>query len=149
MTRSRPRESVVTIFALLLVLVACTGEDDSIRGKWELDSFVVDGTVVEVTEDTNTTGRPFFEFDEYVWGHAGCNNFGDNGDYEYVFEGGQLSFLEEIPKDAGQCVPDDLMAVERLFEEILWSNREITVDIDGDSMTWQVEKRILDFTRTD
>lgn len=119
------------------------------RGTWELDSYVADGTVVEVFEDINTQGKPFFEFDEHVSGYAGCNNFGDNGDYKYVFEDGQLSFPEEIPKDASQCVPDDLMSVERFLEGILWSNSEINVDVDGDSMTWRVEEQMLHFTRSE
>lgn len=70
-----------------------------------------------------------------------CSNLADNRDYESSLEGGELVFPEEIPKDAPHCIPDELTSVGRFLEEVFWSNSEIAVHIEGDSITWEVGER--------
>lgn len=146
-TQSIEKFSCVLIF--LLTVMACTVDTNELRGRWALDRYSVDDVVTQVVEGVNTQSKPVFEFDEYVSGVAGCNNFGDNGDHEYVFQRQQLTFPDNIVKDAGLCAPDNLMTVELFLEQVLWSGAEITVDIDDDSMRWRVEDLTLHFSRVD
>jgi hypothetical protein len=64
-------------------------------------------------------------------------------------EGAELVFPEEIRKDASQCIPDELISLERFLEEVFSSNSEIAVHIEDDRMRWEAGETTLHLARAD
>lgn len=138
----------VVISLLAFALVACTGSSEEIAGRWQVEWYESAGQHVDVEVGANTALQPFFVFDRFVSGNAGCNNFGDNGDYEYELADDTLRFPEQIPIDMSECDPAKLMSTETIIESFLWSDSDIALRMDGDKMTWAVGDLQLGFARS-
>lgn len=121
------------IVALMVLIVSCSSGADDLAGSWQLVSYEQNGEATVVEEGINTTSTPFVVFDDrYVWGNAGCNNFGDNGDFPYTYSEGVLN-LGVLVKDSSEC---ETMTTELFLEDVLWSGSDIAVEVADGSMTW-------------
>ena len=132
------------LFGLTFLVVACSSPAEDLAGTWELVSYAQSGAATAVEPGVDTTRSPTFTFDgEYVSGNAGCNNFGDNGDFPYTYESGVLN-LGVLVKDASEC---EIMTTETFLEDVIWSGSDITVAIADGSMTWDLGAATLVFEK--
>lgn len=132
---------------MLLAAAACTaGSSPNItEGVWLYESFTENGATVAVVVDVNAARQPFLVIEDgELTGFSGCNGFG--GDFEYAE--GQLR-AGEIVSEAAGCEPETLMDSEFAFQDMVWGEGAIDVDVEGDTMRWQRGGEVLSFTRTD
>ena len=123
------------------LLSACGADDasgggESIVGIWALESFELDGRVVDVEVGVNAAQVPWMEVDEELQGNAGCNSFGG----PYLFTDGVLVPFE-ILMTAAACLSDDpavdVMATEDAFRQMLWDRTSgIEVRLQENHMEW-------------
>jgi heat shock protein HslJ len=139
------------LLALALVAGATGCDADTHReivGVWAYDSFSVGEVTTEVEVDVNAASQPYVVFGEVMTGMAGCNGFEEFEDDPYRYEVGRLQ-PGEVVFQAAACTPESLMESEAIFQEVVWGDNVIDVDMSDDSMTWQAGEVTLTFSRVD
>lgn len=152
------------VLALLIgvaLLAACGPTPDAaderglemadIQGYWILETFATGGAAQAVDPGVNTRTVPWLEITDSISGNSGCNGFGNQpGEATLV---GDILSAGEIFSELGRCLseePDvDVMQAEEAFQGIFRGDDPITVEVDGDEMTWSANGVTLVFTRSD
>ena len=136
----------------LAVVAGATGCDaDSHReivGIWTYESYTVGDAISEVEVDRNASSQPYVVFGEVMTGMAGCNGFEEFERDPYRYEEGRL-LPGEVVFQAAECTPNSLMASEMVFQNAVWGDDPVDVDISDGTMTWRTGKVTLTFARID
>ena len=127
------KKLVVSLFALLLILTACSGGSESIAGTWSLASFGAPASQTPAAPDVDTS----IEFkDGQMSGNVGCNGFG--GKYEVDGEtikfGDVVSTLMFCEGPIGDQETTTLNVLRETATFVLDGDRLTITSVDGSAV---------------
>lgn len=124
------------VLFMILLLSACTAQDNSLVGNWRLTSYGPEGSLNPAVADSNA--ELTFNEDGTVNGNSGCNGFGG----EYTVEGDQITFSELF--STLMACEEPLMSQEGAVFQVLNGGASFT--IDGETLTITNGEAVLVFT---
>ncbi len=126
---------LVAVAGLLLIYYLLPARVFPTEGLWVLESFSVDGELVEVVPGLNTGSQQWIQFDDRITGNTGCNDF--------LGPLGSTSFFATL----GACDPHAMVA--EMAMSGFFSRRPIRTLSADESMEYVASGEVLVFRRTD